>query len=539
MLNSVWLRGLRLKLLTLVMIPLVVIAAMSVFTIGNLKDAEKALQKTSQQDLPLSAASSDMVASMHAIMRYTWVALDSEVSSERQAAVSSIREYIDSYDQAEKKFSVTRKSESITAVYSKVPEAWRSAKTLIEKVLAELEVNRRENDLRAHDLIVKSLRPTLLIVERGNHDVAEQVANEAAKDSKLQAEAAERQAEIIIVCAAVTLIVMLGGGALLASKLARNITEITKKIKATGTNVAGAASQLSTSSQNLSSGVSEAAASLEETVAAVEELSSMVKRNADNAREAGVLSQSARNSAEEGDREIRELTEAMSDIAQSSKQIEDIINVIDDIAFQTNLLALNAAVEAARAGEQGKGFAVVADAVRNLAQRSASAAKDINNLIKDSVVKVERGSQIADKSGAVLKNIVTSVKRVADLNGDIAVASQEQANGISQIGQAMNQLDQATQSNAASAEQSAETSDRMSREALDLQTEVEKLSKIIEGSAQTLAEQPAERKSKPRVAKVIPFSKVTTPKSKPTPAAMAMPFENEEQANPISDVSNF
>lgn len=148
----------------------------------------------------------------------------------------------------------------------------------------------------------------------------------------------------------------------------------------------------------------------------------------------------------------------MSEISQSSKKIEEIISVIDDIAFQTNLLALNAAVEAARAGEQGKGFAVVAEAVRALAQRSASSAKDISSLIKDSVSQVDRGSKIADSSGEVLSNIVSSIKKVSDLNNEIAAASSEQTTGIQQISKAMNQLDQASQSNAASAEEIAATS---------------------------------------------------------------------------------
>ncbi|QDK37436.1 methyl-accepting chemotaxis protein [Bdellovibrio sp. NC01] len=209
---------------------------------------------------------------------------------------------------------------------------------------------------------------------------------------------------------------------------------------------------LTGSSADLSTASTESAASLEETVASLEELTSMIKLNAENAKSASDLSNISQASAEEGTREIAALTQSMNEIAQSSKKIEEIIAVIDDIAFQTNLLALNAAVEAARAGEQGKGFSVVAEAVRALAMRSATSAKEISGLIKESVEQVEKGQDVAQSSAEVLKKIVDSVNKVAALNNEIATASNEQSTGVSQITQAMNQLDQATQTNAASAE---------------------------------------------------------------------------------------
>ncbi|MEK6775194.1 MAG: methyl-accepting chemotaxis protein, partial [Bdellovibrionota bacterium] len=265
------------------------------------------------------------------------------------------------------------------------------------------------------------------------------------------------------------------------SSLSKVLVGISEKLAASGSSVLSGSTQLSGASQTVSSGATQSASALEETVSSIEELSNIVKLNAENAKQAASLSQVSTQSAEVGESEIRKLTEAMKDISQSSKKIEEIINVIDDIAFQTNLLALNAAVEAARAGEQGKGFAVVAEAVRNLAQRSSAAAKDITDLIKESVSKTEHGSKIADSSGNVLKEIVTSVKKVGHLNGEVASASTEQANGILQISKAMNELDSSTQQNAAASEEMAASADQMSEQARFLSTLVLDLSSLVNG----------------------------------------------------------
>ncbi len=261
--------------------------------------------------------------------------------------------------------------------------------------------------------------------------------------------------------------------------LTKTITEVTRSLASSERRVQGSSQQLTSAGSSLSESSTEAAASLEETVASLEELTSMVRLNSDNATEAASLSSSARESAVTGEKEILNLISSMNGISQSSKKIEEIIQVIDDIAFQTNLLALNAAVEAARAGEQGKGFAVVAEAVRTLAQRSAASAKDIASLIKDSVEQIENGSSIADRSGEVLNQIVTSIKKVSSLNTDIASANVEQASGIEQIGKAMNQLDQAGQTNAASAEEIAAASEALLAESKSMHSHVMRLEKVI------------------------------------------------------------
>ncbi len=232
--------------------------------------------------------------------------------------------------------------------------------------------------------------------------------------------------------------------------------------------VASAAQQLTEASGEISSGAQSQASSLEETASSLEEITSTIKQNTDNSQQARQLANGSKDIAERGGSVVTDAVKAMSEINQSSKKIADIITTIDEIAFQTNLLALNAAVEAARAGEQGRGFAVVAAEVRNLAQRSASAAKEIKTLIQDSVHKVEVGTDLVNRSGQTLNEIVTSVKRVTDIVSEIAAASREQLAGVEQINLAVSQMDRVTQGNAAQTEEMSGTASALLAHATQL-----------------------------------------------------------------------
>jgi methyl-accepting chemotaxis protein len=232
--------------------------------------------------------------------------------------------------------------------------------------------------------------------------------------------------------------------------------------------IATASGQIAAGNQDLSSRTEEQASSLEQTAASMEELTSTVKQNADNARQANQLALSASEVAVKGGDVVGQVVDTMASINASSRKIVDIIGVIDGIAFQTNILALNAAVEAARAGEQGRGFAVVASEVRNLAQRSGAAAKEIKGLIDDSVGKVEAGSRQVAEAGRTMEEIVDSVKRVTDIMGEITAASQEQSTGIEQVNQAIAQMDQVTQQNAALVEEAAAAAQSMQEQTASL-----------------------------------------------------------------------
>ena len=254
------------------------------------------------------------------------------------------------------------------------------------------------------------------------------------------------------------------------NQLADNITATVSMVKSAAEEIHRGAQEISQGNSNLSLRTEEQAASLEETASSMEQMTQTVKQNADNAGQANQLALAARDQAEQGGQVVGNAVRAMSGINDSARQIADIIGVIDEIAFQTNLLALNAAVEAARAGEQGRGFAVVASEVRNLAGRSATAAKEIKDLIQDSVKKVEDGSHLVTQSGNTLEQIVHSVKKVSDIVAEIAAASREQSLGIDQVGRAIAQMDELTQQNAALVEQATAASQGMATEAGSLNT---------------------------------------------------------------------
>ena len=248
----------------------------------------------------------------------------------------------------------------------------------------------------------------------------------------------------------------------------QNLTGMVGDIRNSAETIATASSQIATGNLDLSSRTEQQASSLEETASSMEELTSTVKQNAENARQANQLVGSTADVAVKGGQVVGQVIDTMSSIKESSRKIADIIGVIDGIAFQTNILALNAAVEAARAGEQGRGFAVVASEVRNLAQRSASAAKEIKGLIEDSVGKVDAGGKLVDEAGVAMDEIVSSVKRVTDIMSEIAAASQEQSSGIEQVNQAITQMDDVTQQNAALVEEAAAAAESLQDQATKL-----------------------------------------------------------------------
>ena len=293
-----------------------------------------------------------------------------------------------------------------------------------------------------------------------------------------------------------------GQMAVALNKAVTSVRTALEGVREVSEQLADASGQLASASEEIATGAQEQASGLEETASTLEQITATVKQNSDSAQQARQLASGSRDVAEKGGSVVGSAVEAMSEINASSKKIAEIITAIDEIAFQTNLLALNAAVEAARAGEQGRGFAVVAAEVRNLAQRSASAAKEIKALIQDSVKKVDAGTELVNKSGATLSEIVNSVKRVTDIVTEIAAASREQSTGIDQVNKAVTQMDSVTQRNASQTEEMSATAQTLTEQAGHLRDLVSrfKLGHGDGGAAHPVVAQKRAKASKPRPA---------------------------------------
>ena len=337
-------------------------------------------------------------------------------------------------------------------------------------------------------------------------------------------------------------------GITLAFFITRSITKpvirIITALASGSEQTASAAGQVSSSSQSLAQGASEQAASLEETSSSLEEMSSMTKKNADSAHQANVLSGEAKTVADKGNLAMGKMSSAIADIQKSAMETAKIIKTIDEIAFQTNLLALNAAVEAARAGEAGKGFAVVAEEVRNLAMRSAEAAKNTAGLIEGSVQNAKNGVAIATEVATSLSEIQQSTEKVNALVAEIAAANAEQSQGIGQVNQAVQQMDKVTQGNAAAAEESAAASEQLSSQSEQMRSVVNDLQELVGGaqasggpvshrSSSRPQQRPTRRPTHSAAAK--PASAHPASPRQPEPHEQAFPLETPEAGNDFSD----
>jgi methyl-accepting chemotaxis protein len=380
--------------------------------------------------------------------------------------------------------SLVRRSNGLRAEYERRHEFWVG--DLPEGSLREMMVATSYEPAREFfEIRDREFIPAML---RGDRQRAGVIAATALKEKyeqhrraidgvvKMATErnAADEQRAAEIVRTRTVAFVTLGFGivglALFASWfIARGIRELVTHVRGTAVSVASASQQLAAAAEHLSSGSQQQASSLEETAASLEQITGTVKQSSTHARQVKQLAVDSQQTAVKGGEVVSSAVASMGEIATASKRIAEIIAVVDEIAFQTNLLALNAAVEAARAGEHGRGFTVVAAEVRNLAQRSSMAAKEIKTLIRESVQKVESGSELVNRSGATLLDIVASAKQVTEVIAEIAAAAQEQASGIEQVNRAVTQMDQVVQTTAAETEELSATAQSLAGQAGELQ----------------------------------------------------------------------
>lgn len=549
-----WFKGIRGRLLVAALLPVIALGIVMGISLNISGKMGSLLTDSYDRVIPNMGILGNIRASRGNMLYYAFGAYgmavtDKEFSKEYLAkgreAVKTLKESIAAYEAA----PFSEGEEELYEVFKKNKDKFF---TLTDTVFNNLDKGDPESLALAKEMMTKGEWRTYQTDLRSFAQNVTRLYEEASKKNNTAQEETRTFAKNLTVFTGLFSMFLIFGVLMwIAYRVANSVGDVASKLSDSTGQVTQAIEQLTSAGHALSESSTQSAASLEETVASLEEMTSMVQMNSDHAREAASLAQTSRDAAEKGETEIKSLVGQMQGISQASKKIEEIIHVIDDIAFQTNLLALNAAVEAARAGEQGKGFAVVADAVRTLAQKSADAAKDITSLIKDSVEKIEKGTEVADKSGVVMQEIVSSVKKVSDLANEIASASSEQTSGIQQISKAMNQLDQGAQSNAASSEEIASTAEEISSQATQMQQLSENLNQVVLGSDEIVGpattthavKKPKETKVKSK-AQVVKFTPKAASAKNKTAAQETIPFDEDagagsgERGN-IGDVSGF
>jgi methyl-accepting chemotaxis protein len=500
--------GTRLSLgFGLVLTLLVLIATLGVF---NMSTIHAKLDNIVNQNVARTDLVQEMSEAVHVAARVTRTVVLLTEPGHMQGELTKLTAARAGYDKATAALGKFPASDKDTALRARIASAAQEARPLTDKVLALALANQ---DAEATELLMKQAAPATQRWQDAMDDYALLQKEQNHADTAAASAAYERARLLMLVLSGIaiavgavaaavigrTLLRQLGGepdyaaavagriaagdltvvvdtrggdshSMLHAMKMMRDaLAGIVTEVRAGTETIAAASTEIASGNQDLSSRTEQQASSLEETASSMEELTSAVRQNNDNARQANQLAQSASAVAQQGGAVVSQVVDTMGAINDSSRKIVDIIAVIDGIAFQTNILALNAAVEAARAGEQGRGFAVVASEVRNLAQRSALAAKEIKELIGNSVEKVEIGSKLVEQAGQTMNDVVASVQRVTDIMADISSAGDEQSAGIEQINQAVSEMDTVTQQNAALVEEAAAAAEAMQQQAANLE----------------------------------------------------------------------
>ncbi|QDK37097.1 methyl-accepting chemotaxis protein [Bdellovibrio sp. NC01] len=478
---SVWVKGVRGQLLLLAAIPMLNLAALYY-------QADQGVEVLKQSSLTANSVrgpsihyTGQMALQASNLQRHLLLALNSSTKDSRALELNKVQADIAAFNTAVDEYDKIPHSQATADRFKVITDQWQETYKLGSDASSLLALG---SDQAASAIITGGFRDSFNKLSESLEDLST-LRLKLMKESMVEDQkTSERVDDSLAIGALVGFILVL----LLSTWVIRSLTKALQAsiglLAKSSENMSLASEQLYASSEQTAEGSTEAAASIEETVAALEEVTSMVKLNSDTSQKTVVLSKQAVGITETGEKEIVSLLESIHEISRSSQQIQEIIQVMDDIAFQTNLLSLNATIEAARAGEHGKGFSAVATAVQDLAQKSAVSAKNISHLIQQSAAKIADGVQIAEASGEVFREIHTIVMKVSEMSEQVASASQEQAMGVQQISQAMNQLDASTQMNSASSEEVSASAKELTKLALDLQGVVGDLQVVLDGKSQ-------------------------------------------------------
>lgn len=461
---------------SVILIPLVLV---TVIGLRGMSATHSDLERVLTEDTVKVALANRMIGEINVIARAVRNVVLLRDDMMKQAEKKRIVAARDKFQQTHEMLSGMVKSDQGKAILAAISASREKVDPLTEKVL---ELGLANNAAAAAESLISELRaPQGKLIE----DIGEliQYQNDKMKNTGEEAKRSYAHNWTFMVSLSTIAIAMgLLASFFIGRDITRSLMRISSGLGESAEQVASASGQVAAASQSLAEGASEQAAAIEETSSSIEEMSSVIKQNADNANEANCLMGDAKKMVEAANETMGSLTESMGEISKASEQTAKIIKTIDEIAFQTNLLALNAAVEAARAGEAGAGFAVVADEVRNLAMRAAEAAKNTANLIEGTVKKVQDGSQLVTQTNDAFSEVARSSTKVAQLVGEIAAASREQAQGIDQINKAVAEMDKVVQQNAANAEEAASASEEMNAQAVEMKGFVEKLVAMVSGN---------------------------------------------------------
>lgn len=465
------------KLAVLAGVPLVGLLAASFLALYGISSADVTIKGLSEKRIPITQLIGDARIHTNALVRLIWQDLSVNEASERTRLSGEIQTRFSEMEKCLARLDSIGLVAANKKNLGEFVKIWNPLRDRYLEIVAQIGVEPDDKLIKKMaGTVEESNKLTMILLDMGK------VLNEANKKAVIEAQVfSENMRRTILSLSAVLIFISVAFALLLSRGLKKTFTKLSDGLALAGHNVASASEEVSKSSHALSSASLQGAASLEETVASLEEINSQVSLNSARAAEAQGLSSMAIQSSKAWAERLQELQASMNEIDKSSQLIQDIIGMIDDIAFQTNLLALNAAVEAARAGEQGRGFAVVAEAVRGLSQRSAQSAKEISQLIKESAEKTSKGVQLVGASQKTMLEVFDVIQKLAALNEEIAASSSEQSQGLKQISTATNQIDTATQSNAAAAEETSATAEELSNQSVELYKLVSELTLVVHG----------------------------------------------------------